>query len=60
MTKMCRDLMKPCCLKILQEDVIEDECDTSHRLGGATGWTAGECPKDADEADKIIKKSNDV
>jgi len=42
-------LMRPCCLST-KPSVLQSACSIEKRLGGATGFVSGACPKDADEA----------
>jgi len=51
-------MMKPCCLSIHQGAQTRDQCippNASPMMGGAVGWTAGECPSDPDKANEIIQ-----
>jgi hypothetical protein len=42
-------MMKPCCLKTQQVDDVSS-CNIQQRLGGASSYVNGECPKSAEEA----------
>jgi hypothetical protein len=52
-------MMKPCCLdtKIVSS---ASSCVSEHRVGGASGYTAGKCPVSADNAAELLKKSRPV
>jgi hypothetical protein len=43
--------MTPCCLET--KHVSEVQCQTKARLGGATGYSAGECPTTPEEAARL-------
>jgi hypothetical protein len=56
-------MMVPCCLTTT-EGVEERACETGKRMGGATGWVEGACPKSAEEAAGLlnpeVSASNDA
>jgi len=52
------DFMKPCCLTT---DSAGDKgtCKTGSRMGGATGFSESSCPKNSDEAAKMISAADE-
>lgn len=50
-------LMKPCCLTATPMS-SRDDCKVGNRIGGSTGFHAGECPRTAEDAQDIIKMIN--
>jgi hypothetical protein len=47
-------MMKPCCLKVQPVDDVSS-CTSQQRLGGASSYVNGECPKSAEEAAAMQK-----
>eukprot|EP00747_Dinoflagellata_sp_TGD_P197033 gnl/TRDRNA2_/TRDRNA2_67951_c0_seq1.p1 gnl/TRDRNA2_/TRDRNA2_67951_c0~~gnl/TRDRNA2_/TRDRNA2_67951_c0_seq1.p1 ORF type:complete len:180 (-),score=30.52 gnl/TRDRNA2_/TRDRNA2_67951_c0_seq1:100-639(-) len=47
-------MMKPCCLETHQVKKSSD-CSVGQRMGGATGFSASGCPKDAEKASTLMK-----